>query len=50
MLTFFFFSTKSRRNTVQGTFLYMPPEAITMKKFGSAMDIWATGTLLLVYY
>jgi len=36
-----------RRGKLQGTLLYLPPEAITSKSYGPAMDVWAVGCVAL---
>jgi hypothetical protein len=41
------FSKHPHRSITMGTLLYMPPETLTKMRFGSAMDIWATGCVAL---
>ena len=40
-------SHSTARQITRGTLIYMPPEAITGKRFGYEMDIWATGCVAL---
>ena len=41
------FGADDRREKLQGTFLYLPPEAVLEKRFGPPMDVWAVGCVAL---
>ena len=41
------FGGDDRREKLQGTFLYLPPEAVLEKAFGPPMDVWAAGCVAL---